>query len=173
MFKRILCALDGSSHANKALELAVHLARSSQTELLIAHCLLRGNAPAELQHFAEIEGLTAHVEPELRRLEGITARLEVGEAFEDRAVSPRVLVEIGQRLLDGALQDVRRAGVHDIDTILMDGDPADQILRCIEERDVDCVILGSRGLGELKGLFMGSVSHKVAHRCPCTCIAVK
>ena len=173
MFKRILCALDGSDHARKALELAIDLARSSEAELLLAHALMRSNAPAELQHFAEIEGLTAHVEPELTRLQGITARLEVGEAFEDRSVSPRVLVEVGQRLLDEASRQAREAGLHDVDTILMDGDPADQILRCIDERSVDCVLVGSRGLGELKGLFLGSVSHKVAHRCSCTCIAVK
>ena len=35
------------------------------------------------------------------------------------------------------------------------------------------VFLGSRGLGDAKGLLLGSVSHKVMHLAPCTCVAVK
>lgn len=38
---------------------------------------------------------------------------------------------------------------------------------------IDCVVMGSRGLSELQGLFLGSVSHKVANHAPCTCITVK
>ena len=35
------------------------------------------------------------------------------------------------------------------------------------------IFLGSRGLGDVGGLLMGSVSHKVMHLAPCTCVAVK
>jgi nucleotide-binding universal stress UspA family protein len=34
------------------------------------------------------------------------------------------------------------------------------------------IFLGSRGLGDAKGLLMGSVSHKVAHLAECTCVSV-
>ena len=173
MFTRILCPLDGSEHARKALALAIDLAKKYDAELLLAHVLLRHSDQAALKHFAEVEGLARHVEPELRRLQGMDARLEVGTAYDDRVVSSRVLVEVGQHILDDAVGDARVAGVKKVDTLLLDGDAADSVLRCIEERGVDCVVMGSRGMSDIKGLFMGSVSHKVANRAPCTCIAVK
>jgi nucleotide-binding universal stress UspA family protein len=35
------------------------------------------------------------------------------------------------------------------------------------------IFLGSRGLGDIKGLLMGSVSHKVTQLAECTCVSVK
>ena len=35
------------------------------------------------------------------------------------------------------------------------------------------IVMGSRGFGDLKGLLMGSVSHKVSNQSPITCITVK
>ncbi|WP_256432948.1 universal stress protein [Martelella soudanensis] len=43
----------------------------------------------------------------------------------------------------------------------------------MRERKVDTVVLGSRGLGDVAGLLLGSVSHKVTHLAPCTCIVVR
>jgi nucleotide-binding universal stress UspA family protein len=83
------------------------------------------------------------------------------------------LVEVGQHILDGAKGHAEQKGLKNVDARLESGDPADTILRCIDEENIDCVVMGSRGLNNLKGLFLGSVSHKVANRAPCTCIAVK
>jgi len=33
--------------------------------------------------------------------------------------------------------------------------------------------MGTRGLSDLKGLFVGSVSHKVSHLADCSCITVR
>ena len=35
------------------------------------------------------------------------------------------------------------------------------------------VVVGSRGLSEIRGLLLGSVSHKVCQLAPCTCVTVK
>ena len=38
---------------------------------------------------------------------------------------------------------------------------------------IDLVVIGSRGYGDIKSLFLGSVSHKVVESCACPCLVVK
>jgi len=94
-------------------------------------------------------------------------------AFQDSAVSPRLLIEIGHHIVGRAKGRAERSGLENVNALLEVGDPADRILKCIDRENIDCVIMGSRGLNDFKGLFLGSVSHKVANRAACTCIAVK
>jgi len=128
-----------------------------------------------LRRFAEIEGLAPHVNTEIERLRTFDYRISVAtdSAFQDSAVSPQVLIQIGRHIVEGAKGRAERNGLENVNALLEVGDPADRVLKCIEKEDIDCVIMGSRGLNDLKGLFLGSVSHKVANRAPCTCIAVK
>jgi nucleotide-binding universal stress UspA family protein len=171
MFKTILCPVDGSDHANKALELAIDLAKAGDAKLILLHGLLLHEHSDDLKRFAEVEGLTKTVEPGLAKLRSVEGRLEYG--YEEPASNSRMYVEIGQTILDNAKSDAEEAGVQNIDTILTGGDPARQALRCAEEQGVDCIVMGSRGLSDMKALFLGSVSHKILNRAPCTCIAVK
>lgn len=41
------------------------------------------------------------------------------------------------------------------------GDPADTILAYVEKHGMEKIIMGSRGLGNFKGMLLGSVSHKI------------
>jgi len=173
MFKKILCPVDGSEHARKALGVAIDMARRYEAGLVLVHALLRSSKASELQHFAEIEGLGERIGPEAKRLRALEGRLDIGPSYDERLISSRILVELGQHLLDDAKRDAEEAGVPEIETVLVDGDPADRILRCVSEKDVDCIVMGTRGLGEIKGMFVGSVSHKVSSHAPCTCVTVK
>ncbi len=58
MIKNILCALDGSSHADKALDLAIDMAQKFDARLVLFHVLMRNLDPDEIRRFSEIEGLT-------------------------------------------------------------------------------------------------------------------
>lgn len=53
------------------------------------------------------------------------------------------------------------------------GDPAAAILEIAEKEAADLVVIGSRGLGALSGLVMGSVSQKLVHLAPCPVLIVK
>jgi nucleotide-binding universal stress UspA family protein len=171
MFNRILCAVDGSDHARKAERLAVDLAKASGATLIFFHGMLVTASADELGRFARIEGLGERVEPVVNRLRAVEGRLEYG--YEEPPQGTRVYAEIGQRILDEAKLDAEEAGVTSVETILAEGDPANRILQAVEERGVDCVIMGSRGLSDVRAMILGSVSHKVMNHAPCTAIAVK
>jgi nucleotide-binding universal stress UspA family protein len=46
---------------------------------------------------------------------------------------------------------------------VLEGDPADRILELARARDVDLIVVGSRGLGSLTGALLDSVSSDVVH----------
>lgn len=52
------------------------------------------------------------------------------------------------------------------------GDPAKEIIKYAGENDVDHIVLGPRGLGNIQGALLGSVSGKIIHlaKCPVTLI---
>ena len=58
-------------------------------------------------------------------------------------------------------------------TVAASGDPASRILETAAAEQADMIVMGSRGLGGLKGLLVGSVSNKVNHLAKCTCVCVK
>ncbi len=44
------------------------------------------------------------------------------------------------------------------------GDPAEAIVRCARERGCDLIVMGTRGLGAVAGLALGSVASRVLQR---------
>lgn len=46
------------------------------------------------------------------------------------------------------------------------------IVTAAEDLKVDAIVLGSRGLGNFKGLIIGSVSNKVLHSAKCRVVLV-
>ena len=51
--------------------------------------------------------------------------------------------------------------------IISTGSPAEVILGVAEDRNADVVVVGHRGFGAMKRLFLGSVSSKLAHHVHC------
>ena len=64
--------------------------------------------------------------------------------------------------MDGAAGVLAEAGV-EFESIIEFGDAPGTIARVTAERKCWCVIMGTRGQGEFKGLVMGSVGMKVIH----------
>ncbi|HUV32038.1 MAG TPA: universal stress protein [Devosiaceae bacterium] len=70
--------------------------------------------------------------------------------------------EIAGWILGGAEQVARSAGVAKIETVSGGGsDVARAILDAADLHNADMIVVGARGLNELEGLIMGSVSHKM------------
>jgi nucleotide-binding universal stress UspA family protein len=70
-------------------------------------------------------------------------------------------------------QSARLAGAVLVARELHFGDPADALCRRARELSADLVIVGSRGLGRLDRLLLGSVSAAVSERAPCSVLVVR
>lgn len=68
----------------------------------------------------------------------------------------------GTRLLEGAITLLDRAEVRHIEAVRM-GEPAACIAEYARDNHCDAIVMGTRGLGPVAGLVMGSVAMKVVH----------
>lgn len=53
------------------------------------------------------------------------------------------------------------------------GDPAEEITDLARFEDYDLIVVGSRGLGPVKEILLGSVSNRVLHTAPCPVLVVR
>lgn len=63
-----------------------------------------------------------------------------------------------------ALEKARNAFISaglPVKTVLLEGEPADSIIKYAQEQGIEHIIMGSRGMGALRGMVLGSVSQKV------------
>jgi nucleotide-binding universal stress UspA family protein len=77
----------------------------------------------------------------------------------------------GQSILDDALTALGDANL-EIHKELLEGPEPDSILSCAQKSHADLIIMGTRGMGALKGLLVGSVSRKVIHLATCPVMVV-
>jgi len=76
-------------------------------------------------------------------------------------------------MLDAASEEAKELGVKDVKLVVRNGDPARQTVDYAKDAKVDMIVMGSKGLSDIQGLLLGSVSHKVSHLAPCTCVTVR
>lgn len=150
MVNVVLAATDGSDHARKAVSLAADLAKKYGANLIALHV----TSPSWMERIPE----------DLRSY----ARSEHMEATERE-----ILESVGRQILHDAEALARQEGLDAVDTLLEVGDVAETILDVARAQKVDLIVLGSRGLGHMKGLLQGSVSQKVNAHSACSCITVK
>jgi nucleotide-binding universal stress UspA family protein len=61
----------------------------------------------------------------------------------------------------------------EIHTELIEASPAEAIIDVAATRKSDVIVMGSRGLGTLAGLLLGSTSQKVVSHAPCPVLIVR
>jgi nucleotide-binding universal stress UspA family protein len=177
MIQKILVALDGSLQAGKALDFAIDLARAFNAELLVIHVI--SNQPltegerrlAESEYQAEVQ--QALSTPELTDTPGFAPATVEGLLRTSYSVGMATRTAIGRQIVEHAEEDARSRRLDRVRTILSDGDPASVIVETAEAEKPDLIIMGSRGLGGIQRLLVGSVSHKVSNSTSCSIALIK
>jgi len=77
----------------------------------------------------------------------------------------------GQAIVDNALQKLEGSKLK-VRTELLGGPEAESILKAAQDLEADLIVMGTRGLGAVKGLLIGSVSRKVLHYASCPVMVV-
>ncbi|MFP4655944.1 MAG: universal stress protein [Methanohalobium sp.] len=72
----------------------------------------------------------------------------------------RYLREIGKKTTNEVKQIGDKNGV-DVETHLLEGNPAEQIIDYAENNDIDLIVMGTHGESGLRRFMMGSVAQKV------------
>jgi nucleotide-binding universal stress UspA family protein len=75
----------------------------------------------------------------------------------------KLLEEDGKRITDESERETKKFGVKDVQSTVVQGDPASRIIEFAKTEGADMIVIGSRGLAGMKGVLLGSVSHKVFH----------
>ena len=146
MFNRILVALDGSEHAERALREAADLAKLAKAQLTVM-TVVPDPSPWLLG-----SGWGGYVPP-----------VTLDELTREAEAQYRAMLDAAVAALPEGLNT---------ETVLVHGAPVTAILQQIDAGDHDLVVLGSRGRGEVKSLLLGSVSHDVLQASPVPVLAV-
>lgn len=148
MIKKILVPVDGSEYAQKAVGFATNVAMQNDATIHLLHVISSTKIPQDVVDFVKAERIE---EPPT------AAYLQV----------------VGKQILGKAESEAKERGFKNVEKTVMKGDPAGVIINYAKEGDFDMIVIGSRGLGNVKGLMLGSVSSKVCHATDRTCVTVK
>jgi len=139
------------------------------------------NDPATLDTGApqpQIRTVLVGVDSSERSAEAVESAIEVATACKAIVIAAHVREsifageaaayiepdEVAQAVLAAATDRFREAGVAaEVRTLLGLGGVARELVAMADEVDADLIVLGSRRLGDLGGLFLGSVAHQVLH----------
>jgi nucleotide-binding universal stress UspA family protein len=77
-----------------------------------------------------------------------------------------------EEILESAVKEIGEVPC-EIHTELIEGDAATSIIEVAKTRNSDVIVMGSRGLGTLAGLLLGSTSQKVVSHAPCPVLIVR
>lgn len=145
MFERILVPVDGSDGALAALGLAVKLQNKCDSELLIL-CVYR--------HYSLLEASMSMVRP------------EKPEHLDDS------MREYATGIVENAKKFAAEHGAQQVRGFVKSGPPARTIVNFAKNKNTNLIVLGSRGLGDVEGFFLGSVSLKVTSLADCPVLVV-
>jgi nucleotide-binding universal stress UspA family protein len=133
---KILVPYDGSQPSKRAVEYSLRIATAVGKPAVELHLLNVQEADATVIDYF------------LRDAADVAARL----------VSSRR--EAGAKLLESPKRMVEDSGIRVVQTVLL-GDPAEVIGSYADQQRCDMLVMGTRGLGPVGGLLLGSVTTKV------------
>ncbi len=150
MINKLLVAVDGSSHSLKAVDYASAIATCCKASVIILTVVkvhMVKELSAETRAYAKLEQIPG------ADLDGL--KMIAGELVAD------------------AEKRSREKGVDEVVTKVREGPIARTIVECAQQDDVDMIVIGSRGFGNIESTLRGGVSLRVELLAKCPVLTVK
>ena len=142
--KKILCPVEfGENFSKEIVHHAANMAKSLNSELVVVHVNL------DNKRFARGREIEETLEKLSKYLDGYSQ------------------IEMNQLLADECVKGIKVSG------IIIDGDPAREIVRLAKDENVDLIIMGTHGKGAIPKFVFGSVAQKVVRDATVPVLTVK
>ena len=149
MFHNILVPVDGSKYSELALKTAIEVAKKFNGKITLLHVgSIKRSLPLEI-----VQDSKSITPDEIAKI--IEAIREVG--FD--------ILAQGKKIVEA----------HDVPvkTLFKEGHVVEEIVKTARDGMFDFIVLGAKGISEVKEIPLGSVSEKVLRNAPCSVIVIK
>lgn len=147
-FSKILLPIDGSHHSKRAVTFTGYISKSL-SKLIPQITLLRVITGRYIKNYMPFFDFRAEM-------------LKQSDTFSDykqRHINANILPSLEE--CEKILRDI---GVKaQIEKLIAEGDPSKEIIRTANEGSFPTIIMARRGLTEIAGIILGSVTNKVVH----------
>eukprot|EP00736_Rhodelphis_marinus_P012433 Rmarinus@m.10521 len=147
-YKHVAICVDGSDYSQSAFKRACDMVKST-------------------------EGAELHVLHAVETIPFYTAYMTSGGGMNDPvnremiAKGRALLLEYENKLKDSDIK-------HHLTLVEGTHTPKESTVTYLERKpEIDCLVLGTRGLGAVKRLMMGSFADYMVHHCPCDVLVIK
>ncbi|WP_372995061.1 universal stress protein [Marinobacter sp.] len=147
MFKKILVAVDGSKTSLRALDKAIDLQKLIPDAEIYIICVYKHHSLFE-------------------------ASLSIGRP-SDMDIPDKVLSEYAKEVVNHAKELAKEHGATKVRGFVKAGKPSKVIVKFAQDKEADLIVVGTKGTNSDKdGMFLGSVSHRVASNAKCPVLVV-
>ena len=145
---KILLPIDGSEHSRHAIQFAGYLGVSLGKNLtgIALLCVVTGRYMKRHLPYVDFRS-------EILKLSDTFTK------FKKRHIKQNI-----KPVLDEGEKNLRDMGIKiKIEKMILDGDPAQEIVRIADEGNFTTIIMSRRGLSDVMGILLGSITNKVVH----------
>ena len=173
MLNRILVPTDGSANAQKAERLGAAIAARFGARLLLAHAVVEEPTEHEVSEIGRVMEAIGPQPLAPLHMDNLVEQVARGTQAGGIQSKRDAMRELGAQMLKRAETRARDAGAEDIEQHILQGHAADAIVELARQEEADLIVMGTRGIGGLRGRLMGSVSQQVMKDAPQSTLVVK
>jgi nucleotide-binding universal stress UspA family protein len=131
IYRKVMVATDGSKPIRKAVDAAIEIAKLSESKLYAVHVIALGYY-------------------------SITRS---GDAEWKKAIEEQLIKE--GKEATAYVENAGRASNVEVESVILEGCPADEIVDFAEKNDIDLIVMGSLGRSGIERFLLGSVAENV------------